>query len=372
MVDQETARGQRAPASRWKQEPTLKEAILIWALVAVIFVATVSTLRPYLPLVRAYGDAGSYMQIAHAIRTWDFSGLQVKHFWGLPYAMALLSKLTGLREEASLLAVCATSSLITLVFAYRLWGGWVAVFISILNFYWVQLSFLGGSEPFFVALLLGSMLAIRKERWYLATLLASFATITRPLGVCLLLGIGAYLLWRRDWQRLAGAIGIGGVIGILYVLPLKLYLHDPLATVHSYGVLQSSSFPVFGIPFRAIIVGTLLYPSPWTNLIITFGWILLVVAGNIAMLSTKEFRAYARDHVAEVVFVGLYLYFLYSYNAPRLARGNFPRFAIPILPFVFLALLRWLPKDRRLLWCAAVIASPLAAFSAIGIQNLGR
>jgi len=372
VVDQETERTECAPASRWKQEPTLKEAALMWALVAVIFVATASTLRPYLALVRGYGDTGSYMQIAHAIRTWDFPELQVKQFWGLPYAVALLSKLTGLPEEASILAVCAASSLMTLVFAYRLWGGWIAVFISILNVYWMQLSFLGGSEPFFMALLLGSLLAIRKEAWYLATLLASFATITRPLGMCLLLGIGVSLLWRRDWRRLAGAVGIGGGIGILYVLPLKLYLHDPLATVHSYGVLQASSSPgVFGIPFLAIIVGTLLYPSPWTNLVITFAWILLVLAGNIAMVSTKEFRLYARNHVAEAVFVGSYLFFLYSYNAPRLARGNFPRFAIPILPFVFLALLRWLPKDRRLLWCAVVIAAPLAALSAIGIPNIG-
>lgn len=372
VVDQDTKRTQHAPANRWRQEPTLKEAILIWALVAVIFVATVSILRPYLPLVRAFGDAGSYMQIAHAIRTWDFSGLQVKHFWGLPYAMALLSKLTGVSEEASILAMCAASSFITVVLAYRLWGGWIAVFISTLNFCWVQSSFLGGSEPLFLALLLGSILAIRKQRWYLATFLASLATITRPLGVCLLLGIGTNLLWRRDWRRLAGAVGIGGAIGLLYMLPLKLYLHDPLATVHSYGVLQSGSFPsLFGMPFRAIIVGTFLYPSPWTNLVFTFAWILFVLAGNVAMLSTKEFRDYARGHVAETVFVGSYLLSLYSYNSPHFARGNFPRFAIPILPFVFLALLRWLPKDRRLLWCAAVIASPLAAFSAIGIRNLG-
>jgi hypothetical protein len=82
VVEQEPNRGQVPFASGWKQEPTLKEAILIWALVAVIFVATVSILRPYMPLVRGYGDVGSYVRIAHAIRTWDFSGLQVKHFWG--------------------------------------------------------------------------------------------------------------------------------------------------------------------------------------------------------------------------------------------------------------------------------------------------
>jgi hypothetical protein len=129
---------------------------------------------------------------------------------------------------------------------------------------------------------------------------------------------------------------------------------------------------VFGIPFRAIIVGTLMYPSPWKNLVIPFAWILLVLAGNIALVSTKEFRLYARNRVAEAVFVGLYLFFLYSYNAPRLACGNFPRFAIPILPFAFVALLRWQPKDRRLLWCALVIAARLAAaLSAIGIPNIG-
>jgi hypothetical protein len=82
VVEQEPNRGQVPFASGWKQEPTLKEAILIWALVAVIFVATVSILRPYMPLVRGYGDVGSDVRIAHAIRTWDFSGLQVKHFWG--------------------------------------------------------------------------------------------------------------------------------------------------------------------------------------------------------------------------------------------------------------------------------------------------
>jgi hypothetical protein len=77
-----------------------------------------------------------------------FLGIAGETILGLPYAVALLSKLTGLPEETSILAVCAASSLMTLVFAHRLWGGWIAVFISILNVYWVQLSFLGSSEPF--------------------------------------------------------------------------------------------------------------------------------------------------------------------------------------------------------------------------------
>jgi hypothetical protein len=81
-VEQETNRVEIPLASGWKQEPTLKEAILLWFVVAVIFVATVSILRPYMPLVRGYGDVGSYVRIAHAIRTWDFLGTAGETFLG--------------------------------------------------------------------------------------------------------------------------------------------------------------------------------------------------------------------------------------------------------------------------------------------------
>ena len=64
---------------------------------------------------------------------------------------------------------------------FRLWGGWVAGFFAILNFDWMQRSYLGGSEPLFVALLFASFLAIRKERWWLACVLASLSTVVRPL-----------------------------------------------------------------------------------------------------------------------------------------------------------------------------------------------
>lgn len=53
-----------------------------------------------------------------------------------------------------------------------------------------------------------------------------------------------------------------------------------------------------------------------------------------------------------------------------LERGNFARFAIPILPFVLLALYRWLPKDRRVLWALAIIVPELAAGSALGLANV--
>jgi hypothetical protein len=73
-----------------------------------------------------------------------------------------------------------------------------------------------------------------------------------------------------------------------------------------------------------------------------------------------------------MIFAVTYFIFIYTYNSPFWMRRSFPRFAIPILPFVLLALNKWLPKDRRLLWGLAVVSSVLAACSAIGIRNVAE
>ncbi|MBI3475481.1 MAG: hypothetical protein HY010_07095 [Acidobacteria bacterium] len=358
-------------AAHWKSEPSLREAAAISVLSNAIFIACVSALVPYLPLVDDFGDSLSYMSIAAAIRHWSFQGLLIKQFWGLPYFMAAFSKLTGTADRTALLVMALAPSLIAVVLAYRLWGGWISSAFAVIDLDWLQRSCLGGSEPLFVALIFGSFLAIRRERWVVAALLASLATVTRPLGVFLLLGIGLVLLRRRDWKQLALATSVGLSIGILYAIPLASYFHDPLATVHSYESTDAAATgPLFGIPFYAIIKGTILYPAPLTNLVLSFGWIFLVLIAAAAMLRTKQFRQYSRDHVAEIVFAAPYLLSLYCYNYPYWARGSFPRFAIPIIPFVLLALFRWFPKDRRVLWALAPVMAVAAASSAIGIRNV--
>jgi hypothetical protein len=357
--------------SRWRAEPSILEVMALWFVSCLVFVTFVAVLRNYLELVDNSGDCSAYIAVASAIRHWNFHGLMVKHFWGLPYAMAVLSLLTGVRDETALVLICFASSLASVTLAHRLWGGWIAAFFTITNFDWLQRSYLGGSEPLFAALIFGSFLAIRRERWLLAASLAALATITRPMGIFLLVGIGLMLLWRHDWRRFAGATAIGLATGILYIIPLARYLHDPLATVHSYeGAAASANVPLFGIPFYAIVKGTILYPAPLTNLLLTFGWIFLVLIAAVAMLTTEQFRTYARHHVPEMIFAAPYILSLYCYNYPYWARGAFPRFAIPIIPFVYLALQRWLPKDRRILWVLAPVMAVLAASSALGVANV--
>ncbi len=355
----------------WNSEPSFRETAALCLASGFLFVVFISLMTPYLALVDDFGDTPPYISIAAAIRQWDFHGVVVKHFWGLPYFMAALSKLTGISDRSALLTVSCLSALIAETFAYRLWGGWIAALFAMINFDWYQRSYLGGSEPLFVALLFGSFWAIRRERWLLAALLAALATITRPMGIFLLAGIGIELLRRRDWKKVALATSIGLAIGILYMIPLSRYLGDPLATVHSYqGARASAATPLFGFPFYAIIKGTILYPAPLTNLMLTFGWISLVLIGIVAMLWTQHYHDYAREHLPEIVFVVPYLLSMFCYNYPMWARSNFPRFAIPIVPFVLVALRRWLPQDRRLLWVLAPVMALLAAVSAVGIQKV--
>ena len=354
----------------WEAEPTMREISLLWLMTCLIFVACIAALRNYFALVDNSGDCSAYMAVASAIRHWNFHSLMVKQFWGLPYSMAALSLATGVGDRTALMLICFGSSLISVAFAYRLWGGWVAGFFAILNFDWMQRSYLGGSEPLFVALLFASFLAVRKERWWLASLLASMATVVRPLGIFALVGIGLVLLWRRDYRRLIPAVITGLTVGILYSLPLAKQFNDPLATAHSYVNPEWQGGWLFGFPFYAIIKGTLTEPAPWTNLVLSFGWILIVLIAVIVMIRSSEFRKYARAHPVETLFLIPYILSLYTYNYPHWARGNFQRFSIPILPFVLVALYRWIPKDRRLLLVLGIVTSVLAAASGIGLANV--
>jgi len=345
------------------------ELCCLVALNFAIFIAVIALARNYLAAVDNFGDSSAYMALASAIRRWDFHGIVIKQFWGLPYAMAASSTVTGLSDRTSLLVFSLVPSLLAVFFARRLWNGWIAGYFAVLNFDWLQRSCLGGSEPLFVCLLLASFASVRRERWLFASLFASLATIVRPLGAFALVAIGITLLWQRKFLKLAVAIGVGLTVGVLYCIPLAVHFGDPLATVNSYHSPQWQGGWLFGFPFYAILKG-LRYPAPWTNLALSLAWISLVVVAVVVMVTSSQFRAYCRAHRVEALFLVPYLWCLFAYNYPMWARSNFARFAIPILPFVLLALYRWLPKDRRLLWALAIVSPVLAAASALGVVNV--
>lgn len=363
-----SARSSREPTNAgWQTDPGLREIMMLALLASLVFVTTILCFANYRPTVKDFGDSQAYTDVATAIRHWDFRGLQIKQFWGYPYAIAAVSIATRLPEQASLLIVSCASYFLSILLAYKLWGGRIAALFTVLNFDWMQRSFLGGSEPLAVALIFGAFWSVRRERYLTAALLASLTTVVRPLGIFCLIGIGTVLFYRREYRKLTFATLIGTIVGGLYVVPFVSHFGDPLATVHSY---QGAKVPLFGIPFYAIIKGTILYPTPWTNLALSFAWIALVLAGALAMLRNARFRDFARTYPVEILFAVPFLLMVFCYNYPVFARGSFARFVIPALPIVFLALSNWIPRDRRVIWALAAISPILAAASAIGIRNV--
>jgi hypothetical protein len=114
----------------------------------------------------------------------------------------------------------------------------------------------------------------------------------------------------------------------------------------------------------------MLYPAPLTNLLLSFGWIALVLAGILRMLKNSDFHRYAKENPVEVGFALPYMLLIFCYNYPVFARSNFPRFIIPALPMVFVALDNWLPRNRTVIWALGVAMPILAALSALGIRNV--
>jgi hypothetical protein len=111
---------EQRPENRWVIEPTLREVLLLVAFTACMFVVTLSLRRSFFFMVRNSGDAASYMEIASAIRHWNVQGMAIKAFWGLPYAMALVSTVTRISDLGAYLLISYIAGVSAVVLAWRL------------------------------------------------------------------------------------------------------------------------------------------------------------------------------------------------------------------------------------------------------------
>ena len=146
--------------------------------------ATIFLLHRSTTLVFAYGDNVAYRDVANAILHWDFRGLQLQHFMGYPYLIAAVSLLFHVPSGFALWLIAVASAALSVWLTARLFGTVVAGYFAFTNIAWLQLAYLGGSEP--LALGLASLLAFRRDRILLAALLGSLAVTVRPLMIFVL------------------------------------------------------------------------------------------------------------------------------------------------------------------------------------------
>jgi len=128
---------------------------------------------------------------------------------------------------------------------------------------------------------------------------------------------------------------------------------------------------LFGWPLHGIIAGTLAYPAPWTNLTLSLFWIGLVLFG-VGLMFSSRFQKFAMEYPQEATYCGLYLFAIFGYDYLIWARSNFIRFCVPVLPYVFFALLPVLPKRRWVFWGLCIVSAVGAAVSAIGVREVIR
>ena len=186
------------------------------------------------------------------------------------------------------------------------------------------------------------------------------------MGMFGLAGIGFALVLRRKYRTFGLATGIGLAIGLLYILPLKLYFGDSMANVRGYDHADWNSSSPVTLPFFAIARDALTSGTTKLNLARTVLWIVFILVASVSMMKSKRIHAYIVTCPMEATFWGLYLTFLFTYNSPW-ARAEFPRFAIPLVPFSLFALERWIPKRFWILLTAGLLAAALSAAETVGI-----
>ncbi len=198
-----------------RTEPSRWELLLLVLTSGAIFIGACSVLHGWRSLTTTYGDNEAYVSVADAISHWDFHNVGIQHFMGYPYFIAVFSTLFRIPPSGALWMIAWSASLVSIALIEQSFGTWVAAYFALTNFAWLQLSFLGGSEPLALALGLGAFWMFRRHHWIWSSILASLSVTVRPLMIFVLVGIGLTLLGRKKYLQFVLVFAISIAIGLL-------------------------------------------------------------------------------------------------------------------------------------------------------------
>jgi hypothetical protein len=342
-------RSDSAPA-----EPSAGYAVALLIAASLVAIMALGP-RSYLDRVRIFPDMTSYTQAANAVRHWRLVGAPARQFWGYAYAGVLASLVMPyVNMLVVLIVVSAIAGCVAVVLAHRLWGGWTAVYLTALGFPWIQRVAFGGSEPLFMALLFGALLAARRSSWVSAALFAALATTVRPIGVFAVVGVVAAALRERKVREVGLGLGVTTLVFAAYCIPLAA-TGDVFGNLHFYWPQFAGPSPI-GLPFVALWRwAASAQVSPLRHIVFAAAIGVVVLAPFVAFRGDEQ-----RTHWAENIFALGSSCFLITLNCLGCIWA-FPRFAIVSLPFALVAMRRWLPRDERVVAVLSVSSALLAA-----------
>ena len=320
-------------------------------------------------------DADPEIQLMHEVAHDAVHGGHVskmKQFWGLPYAIAAMNAVTRLDYSASQLLVAWLCGLGVTILSHMLWGGRVACGFLVVNWSWMHTVVFGSTEPLFMLFILTAFLCARSHKWGEAAVSAALSVWVRPVGVFALCAIAIALVHRRDWKSLSRVVLAGTIVLAIYGVAAWRLGGSPFGNIVGYSEdFKGHSFPIT-IPFYAITVGLVrtLRNGPLLNCVRVLGFMSLVLAAFLRWIRNDKARESVPWGGMELAFFFSYGLFLFSYSSEKWAYAEFPRFAVPLMPFVCLVYRDWIPVRRGVMLLLGTTTCMLAALSMYGVYRL--
>jgi len=291
----------------------------------------------------------------------------VKLFWGTSYGILAVHFISRADYGTSLLLLSNFCGALGVFLAYRLYGPAVAAWFVFIDAALMERILVGGAEPLFVALFLGSLLAIRRGFFGWGMLLAALATTVRPIGVFVVAAILLITLRRKDWRSFVGYGAVAACVAALYVTPLVLLTGSPFGNFVGYSEDWYQKLPI-AMPFYPI-VKVALESHSFSNTIRIGAWIVAVTFVVVYYgLIRGRLRAHFSRYPEETLASLLIILFQFSYNSSW-AWAEFPRFIAPVVPFLMAQV-----DVERLRPSWSLVAAPvfglLGAVHIVGLREL--
>ncbi len=348
-----------------KDEPRSAEVLWLFVVLCCLYLAGTSSASGvgFFDGLKTWLDNPEYLRLASIIRERHADG-QIPHlFWGFPFVIAALSAICGVPGVAALLLITWASAIAACILISRLYGGWIALAFIAISTDWIVASVKGGSEPLFVLILCSAFLAARSNRAVLAALFGSLATVVRPVGVIALVAFGVVLLARRKWRDFVLTVVVSASVGVLYLLAVRAVTGDALISFCLYSHDWGGGWGVFTFPFLRIWKDSVrMYGSNSWSVWIRYVWAGVSLAASvIAMVVSQRWRKFATDYPTEATFGASYVIFFILYDFDGIM-WELPRYVIPTLPLMLISFGSPIPKDRRAVWCFALMIALLSSF----------
>jgi Gpi18-like mannosyltransferase len=295
------------------------------------------------------------------------------HFPLYPALIRLFSPLMG--YPYSMLFVTLASSVMANFFFYLLAKRhlesrdalWLTFVFSIFPAKWLIVKSIGSAEPLFVSLVIASIYFFDKKSYLPAGLFGALAQLTKPPAILLFIAYFLYLFTTGVKNLAAHSIFrpislSPRVIKILFDISfipaslLLLFLFYKIRMGDFFAYFHSGdNIHLFFPPFQIFN-----YSAPWVGTFWLEDVILIYLVGLTALVKLVETKK-----TAMAWFTGIFLTSLFF-----VSHRDLMRYALPILPFVYIAFSETITKNSFKL-IMAILLIPVYIFSVVYIsQNI--